>query len=32
VMTVIDSRTSGDLQIRKSIAKIADYISNNPSF
>ncbi|WP_293347146.1 MULTISPECIES: serine hydrolase [unclassified Microcoleus] len=32
VMTVIDSRTSGDLQIRQSIAKIADYISNNPSF
>lgn len=32
VMTVIDSRTSGDLQIRNSIAKIADYISNNPSF
>ncbi|MCW6053574.1 class A beta-lactamase-related serine hydrolase [Lyngbya sp. CCAP 1446/10] len=32
VMTVIDSRTSGDLQIRQSIAKIADYISKNPSF
>jgi beta-lactamase class A len=32
VMTVIDSRTSGDIQIRQSIAKIADYISNNPSF
>ena len=32
VMTVIDSRSSGDLQIRQSIAKIADYISKNPSF
>jgi len=32
VMTVIDSRTSGDLQIRQSISKIADYISKNPSF
>ena len=32
VMTVIDSRTSGDTQIRQSISKIADYISNNPSF
>jgi beta-lactamase class A len=32
VMTVIDSRSSGDIQIRQSIAKIADYISKNPSF
>ena len=32
VMTVIDSRSSGDLQIRNSISKIADYISKNPSF
>ncbi len=32
VMTVIDSRSSGDLQIRQSISKIADYISKNPSF
>ena len=32
VMTVIDSRTSGDTQIRQSISKIADYISKNPSF
>jgi beta-lactamase class A len=32
VMTVIDGRSSGDLQIRNSIAKIADYISKNPSF
>ena len=31
VMTVIDS-SSGDLQMRKSISKIADYISRNPSF
>jgi beta-lactamase class A len=31
VMTVIDTR-SGDLQIRQSISKIADYISRNPSF
>ncbi|MEG4393588.1 serine hydrolase [Microcoleus sp. BROC3] len=31
VMTVIDSRSS-DLQMRQSISKIADYISNNPSF
>lgn len=31
VMTVIDS-SSGDLQIRQSISKIADYISRNPSF
>ncbi len=32
VMTVIDSRTSGDTQIRQSISKIADYISKNPGF
>ncbi|WP_333030929.1 MULTISPECIES: serine hydrolase [unclassified Microcoleus] len=32
VMTVIDSRSSGDRQIRQSISKIADYISRNPSF
>nr|MBE9186652.1 serine hydrolase [Microcoleus sp. LEGE 07076] len=32
VMTVIDSRTSGDLQIRQSISKIADYIVRNPDF
>jgi len=32
VMTVIDSRSSGDIQIRQSISKIADYISKNPSF
>lgn len=31
VMTVIDTR-SGDLQMRQSISKIADYISRNPSF
>ncbi|WP_333235609.1 serine hydrolase [Microcoleus sp. AT13-A5] len=31
VMTVIDTG-SGDLQMRQSISKIADYISNNPSF
>ena len=31
VMTVIDTR-SGDLQMRQSISKIADYISKNPSF
>jgi len=31
VMTVIDTR-SGDLQMRESISKIADYISRNPSF
>lgn len=31
VMTVIDS-SSGDLQMRQSISKIADYISRNPSF
>jgi len=31
VMTVIDTRT-GDLQMRQSISKIADYISRNPSF
>ena len=31
VMTVIDTG-SGDLQIRQSISKIADYISRNPSF
>ncbi len=32
VMTVIDSRSSGDIQIRQSISKIADYISKNPGF
>ena len=32
IITVIDSRSSGDLQIRQSISKIADYISKNPSF
>ena len=32
VMTVIDSRSSGDTQIRQSISKIADYISKNPNF
>ena len=31
VMTVIDTRSS-DLQMRQSIAKIADYIVRNPSF
>ena len=31
VMTVIDTG-SGDLQMRQSISKIADYISRNPSF
>ncbi|MEG4942038.1 serine hydrolase [Microcoleus sp. F4-D5] len=31
VMTVIDTR-SGDLQMRQSISKIADYISRNPGF
>ncbi|WP_445174810.1 serine hydrolase [Microcoleus sp.] len=31
VMTVIDTR-SGDIQMRQSISKIADYISRNPSF
>ncbi|MEG4208802.1 serine hydrolase [Microcoleus sp. S13_B4] len=31
VMTVIDT-SSGDLQMRQSISKIADYISRNPGF
>jgi len=32
MMTVIDRRSSSDIEIRKSISKIADYISKNPSF
>ncbi len=31
IITVIDSRSSGDTEISRSIAKIADYISRNPS-
>ncbi len=31
VMTVIDTR-SGEIQMRQSIAKVADYIARNPSF
>ncbi|WP_332978631.1 serine hydrolase [Microcoleus sp. A003_D6] len=32
VMTVIDSRSGSDTEMRQSISKIADYISKNPSF
>lgn len=32
VMTVIDSRSGSDTEMRQSISKIADYISKNPGF
>lgn len=32
VITVIDSRSGSDIQMRNSIAKIADYITKNPGF
>jgi beta-lactamase class A len=32
IITVIDARSGSDIEMRRSIAKIADYISKNPSF
>jgi beta-lactamase class A len=32
IITVIDSRSGSDTEMRQSIAKIADYISKNPGF
>ncbi|MGL5063083.1 MAG: serine hydrolase [Microcoleus sp.] len=32
IITVIDSRSGSDLQMRKSISKIAEFLSKNPSF
>lgn len=32
VMTVIDNSSGSDIEMRRSIAKIADYISRNPDF